>query len=334
MDRDSASVGIRADHIAKRSHLTPEGLIETLFADCPAVYAILDGNRIAHLPELLETSDLPHQCLFQDGMASGAIAEAAPWLVMLAPDARLTRQLMLSAALQTGPVGYWDRHPGIYLQSGLDIDALRRHFRRFLRVQDQRGTAYFFRFWEAEMAQVYFAALATQPRQIERWFKPREGGQIDAVLVPDPAAVSDDAPPSFHSFRPFGLPRLAMPPKGAFSIRDEDLQRFRQVLNNRDITLILDRVRDNFPELSARTHDAGFDRWARRFLSRMMDCGFFQKANLLTLLVWELFYGPDFVTRDPSGQLSALLHGNADETERFEQMKDLIDDLNLPENPA
>ena len=68
---------------------TTETEIETGADDRPVMrtYAILDGAKIADLPEMLEGSGLEHRCLFK-GNAYDELKNAAPWTEALASRRR------------------------------------------------------------------------------------------------------------------------------------------------------------------------------------------------------------------------------------------------------
>ncbi|GAB2597664.1 DUF4123 domain-containing protein [Nitrincola alkalisediminis] len=108
-------------------------------------YAVLDAAKMPYLlTSLLEDSGLRHQSLFQ-GKAQEDLAEYAPYLVELAEDNDFTRRLF------TGPdgvCGLWDKELGIFLRSRAGFDAVRKHLRKFTKVQDEDGKWFYFRFWE------------------------------------------------------------------------------------------------------------------------------------------------------------------------------------------
>lgn len=305
-------------------------LLQRLFGDGNQIFALLDGNRIPNLPELLDGSTLDHACLFQGLLAENA-GDAAPWIVQLDPTAKLARQLLTERGGNSNPIAFWAAHPGIYLRGQMTLDHLRRHLRRFLRVEDLAGKAYFFRFWEPDMAATYFAALNDRPELVERWFHTREGVRIDALVIPGVKPVTDERPPELIVFEPLDLPDEPEPPTGAFTLNAEDVERFRQVILHRDIDAIIQRVETHFPEITEKVTGERFYRTARQTLSRMMEHGFSQKSNLLTLLVWEFYFGPQFESRDPEGKLDTILLSDADEAERFESIRARLEELNLPE---
>ncbi|QEW06024.1 DUF4123 domain-containing protein [Nitrincola iocasae] len=139
----------------------PDALYEALFGqldpteaertefgdDTPplATYAVLDAAKMPYLlTSLLESSDLQYRSLFQ-GEAQYELAEHAPYLVELTEDSDFTRRLF------TGPeglCGLWERELGIFLRSRTGFEALRKHLRKFTKVQGEDGKWFYFRFWE------------------------------------------------------------------------------------------------------------------------------------------------------------------------------------------
>lgn len=106
-------------------------------------YAILDAAKVTNLPELLERSGLEHRCLFK-GAAYDELKNVAPWIVRLEEDNAFTRNLFTRSDAHWH---LWDKEPGIYVRSRGTLDDMWRHFRRFTRVQDEKGNWAYFNFW-------------------------------------------------------------------------------------------------------------------------------------------------------------------------------------------
>lgn len=126
-------------------------------------YAILDAALIPNLPEMLETSGLPHRCLFRVEDAP-ELAQTAPWLVALQGEGRLLRGLFTRGK---APQHLWDRHAAIFLTSQAELSDLWQMLRRFTRVRDQHGRWYYWRFWDARalysfLAEADFSPMAQQ----------------------------------------------------------------------------------------------------------------------------------------------------------------------------
>lgn len=115
------------------------------------IYAILDAAKIVNLPELLETSGLPHRCLFK-GNAYDELKDVAPWIVQLEDGNSFTRNLFTAS---DAPWHLWDKEPGIYIRSRGTLEDMWNHFRKFTRVQDETGKWFYFRFWEPKVMARY-----------------------------------------------------------------------------------------------------------------------------------------------------------------------------------
>lgn len=110
-----------------------------------STYAILDAAKMPYLlTSLLEQSGLEYQSLFQ-GDAQEELGEHAPYLVKLEDGNDLTRKLFTDLK---PPLGLWEKELGIFIRSRADLPTLRKHFRKFTKMQDAQGKWHYFRFWE------------------------------------------------------------------------------------------------------------------------------------------------------------------------------------------
>ncbi len=108
-------------------------------ADTGALYAVIDAARSARARELLAESVDPHASLY-DGEQGRAFDEVAPYLVQLRADSQLLERLVHEG---------WGDAWGIWLASGNDFDAVRRHLRRFLVVDErEQQRRLLFRFYD------------------------------------------------------------------------------------------------------------------------------------------------------------------------------------------
>lgn len=103
------------------------------------LYAVLDSARDDRILELLRESPNETRSLYE-GPRGDAFAESAPYLVRLAPEDWLLETLVSEG---------WGQSWGIYLACGQTFKEVRRHFRRFLRVQQEGAPEYlYFRFYD------------------------------------------------------------------------------------------------------------------------------------------------------------------------------------------
>lgn len=127
-----------------------------------ATFALFDGARDPRVHGLVTRTGLPHRCLYL-GALSPALERAAPWIVNLARDSDGTRDL-----LRLG----WGDAWGVYLRANADIAALQHHFRRLLRVKDERGRTLLFRFYDPRVLRVYLPTCSTD--ELRQVFGPVE----------------------------------------------------------------------------------------------------------------------------------------------------------------
>ncbi|MCC6558886.1 MAG: DUF4123 domain-containing protein [Polyangiaceae bacterium] len=118
----------------------------------PEVHAVLDGARDGRIYRAVYDSRLEHECLFS-GDIPYDLAEAAPYLVRLARDAAFTRWVLAEG---------WGKSFGIFAWTRADLEALRRHFRRLLRVKDEAGRRLYFRYYDPRVLRVYLPTCTAE----------------------------------------------------------------------------------------------------------------------------------------------------------------------------
>jgi hypothetical protein len=122
----------------------------------PQAYMLLDGARDKRIVPMVRSSGLPFECLYT-GPLSPALMAAAPYLVQISPESRFFGQVVPRA---------WGNAWGMFVVAKPDVtlQALRRHFRTLLRVQDEMGRVMAFRFYDPRVARVYLPTCTAQER--------------------------------------------------------------------------------------------------------------------------------------------------------------------------
>lgn len=217
-----------------------------------SLFALLDGASLPGLHSRIERLGAPALCLFK-GHAAHSLRDVAPWLLRLgAGDPPIAALLNNS----TDPATDNDPLPGLLVQTDMALADLRTHFRRLMRVEAS-GQWYFFRFWDAPAARAYFDAIADAEDR-GRWFFPREGGRIDALLVPDGGS------PQFRAYRagptPPARPWLSRP----FRLAAPELAALRSSRVSDGADQLVALMTSTFPELAARIGPGLFDSMVRR----------------------------------------------------------------------
>lgn len=272
------------------------------------LYAVLDAAIVFGLPERVDAERLEACCLFT-GKAGRELADVAPWLVRLAEGDALLRDL---ATAGDEIWALWSRSPGIFLLSDLPTDALRRHLRRFLRVRDDGGRTFLFRFWEPDAAAAYLGAVADDHETTARWFHPLEGGRIDAILVPDTEGgvlVRHDAPPpDLHAVRT------------PFAIREPEVSALLRERRTRDVAGIAAVLAATFPDAAGAEPDLAAT--VEATVERMEARGIRQRDHLVRVAAWDLHLGGPFERAD--GDLARILADDADEADKMRRLSERL----------
>ncbi|HYO72583.1 MAG TPA: DUF4123 domain-containing protein [Archangium sp.] len=141
-------------------------LLEQLWAAPAPLLTLLDAARDEQILSLLRASDEESQSLYE-GLQGQILSEQAPYLVRLTPESAF-----LSTLLQQG----WGKNWGLFVSSCLPFAEVRRHFRRFLFVEDSARREVYLRFYDPRVLRALLPALSAS--QAAAFF---EG--IDALLL-------------------------------------------------------------------------------------------------------------------------------------------------------
>ncbi|MDX2147474.1 MAG: DUF4123 domain-containing protein [Planctomycetota bacterium] len=109
--------------------------------------AILDGARSRAIEPMIRLGRAEYLCLFS-GKLTPRMEAAAAYAVRLEPGTTFTRELMSSM---------WGKAWGILasVDENATMPEVRRHLRRFLRVGDEEGKTYYFRFYDPRVLRAY-----------------------------------------------------------------------------------------------------------------------------------------------------------------------------------
>lgn len=291
----------------------PRKDIEAVLADRKRVTALLDATCLPGLPEWIDSRAAEALCLFK-GDTALKMRDVAPYLV------RSEKLLSTFADVRNSPWAMWYKRPGILILSDLDLAALQKHFRRFLRPEKQ-GHTYFFRFWEPEPAMAYFECLDRNESDRQRWFYPREGGRIDALLVPDAEsdqlrvfAAGPPMPDSDHVMQPFAL-------------KDAEFSALQASRIQHDLTAIMALIAQTFPQQISRLDSLALDKAVRRSVSRMAEFGIRQRNNAFRVAAWDLHSDGRFEQRDRDGRLRQILEAEMPETDKMRRLTERLSEL-------
>lgn len=267
-------------------------------------YAILDASVLTLLPEMLETSELHHKCLFT-GKALAEFGDAAPWLVKLEPDHPFTRNLMMG---ETEPAGLWHLRLGIFIRSRQPLDVVWRHLRKFTRVQDDDGTWFFNRFWSAPVSTklMEFGNVPDLQQFVAPLF-PTGRDTLQIIVLSDfsNAVLSRKA----GTVPPTARPRLTQ-------IVQDWMRYIRRVQQFEEIIAIAQKHVEKQMKLD--TESSAIHLRSKR--EKFFKMGFWRRDHLTKLCVWELMLGPEFIDTYADGQIKRILISQPSDWEAIKQI--------------
>jgi len=133
---------------------------ERLFFDPEtSVYALLDGASVKELLDKLYGEEPPEYACLYSGELEPDMAEVAPYLARLDPEAGFAEWVLAEG---------WGNHWGVFVVSNDDLLAMRRHFRRFTKVLDPDGKYLYFRFYDPRVLRVFLPTC--MPDELDEFF--------------------------------------------------------------------------------------------------------------------------------------------------------------------
>lgn len=130
-------------------------------------FALVDTAQDDALHVLVKQSK-ENDCLFS-GEVPHALAAASPYLVLAD-----RREPLMKAWAERGRSANW----GIFCDTAMNLDELRRHFKKFLNAKLPDGTVALFRFYDPRVFNTYIHACT--PDERAPWFKGVEQYLVEA----------------------------------------------------------------------------------------------------------------------------------------------------------
>ncbi len=258
-------------------------------------YAILDAAKVTNLPELLECSGLEHRCLFK-GKAEDDLKNVAPWVVRLEEGNPFTRSLFTRS---DAAWHLWNAQPGIYVRAYGTLDGMWRHFRKFTRIQDEKGKWYFLAFWSHPLGTELFRR-GNDPTisEIARKILTLPEDTLSVILVNEDLCTVI----SSLGYDSDQKPRwLLTRPAWNFLRQLRREQQFDEV-----VQITWGHAKPHVPVTRSEFREA-----LRRKRDVWFDIGFWRRDHFAKLCSWEALLGPDFLETYKNGVVLQILHSSA-----------------------
>ena len=307
----------------------PAELIDILFSSNEAeaaqekTYLLVDATLRTNVTGMfdLDVVDLPITCLF-NGEAADEQAEVAPYLIdvtVLANESTRFHRDFFGT--------HWGQGTGIFLKSTATLGELKKHLRKFTKLRMQEdGRWVFFRFWDPAIAAVYFETIDSDAIRSGQWF----GRDLVRSIV-----VEVDGGDGVRVFKPVADNVLAsnqtLP---AVVLTPEELRPFRETAFDKQVKAMVIALKRDF-DLELKAYSvAALVRIVRPCLERFMKYGFKRRENLHIIAAWAAFYGPEFETKDPQGELQRICDMKVAEVTRMKALKNRMAQFGNPERAA
>jgi hypothetical protein len=135
-------------------------LIEHLFYRDDSLHMLLDAARGPEVYAAVRSSGVPFACLY-DGALPPELAAAAPYVVELRARHPFTRRVLGQG---------WGESWGCLVGTSVALPEVRRHLRRFLRVETEERRKLLFRFYDPRVLRAYLPTCT--PDELAAFFGP------------------------------------------------------------------------------------------------------------------------------------------------------------------
>jgi len=116
------------------------------------LFCLLDAARNDKILSLLRASNAKYMSLYQ-GESQRQMAHVAPYLIEFQKDG-----IFLERLLRNG----WGKRWCSFFRSRAGFGGLRKHFRKFLFVKDERGETVYFRFYDPSILRTFLPACNSE----------------------------------------------------------------------------------------------------------------------------------------------------------------------------
>ena len=303
----------------------PDALLEPLFGqpaptkdeinhygsaeNVPAMktYAILDAAKMSYLlTAKIEASDLKYQSLFQ-GKSQEELKEVAPYLVELEQNNKFTESLF------TGPDGVnglWDKNLGIYIRSRADFDDIRKHFRKFTKLQNENGKWYYFNLSDFSGIKKLSSNVSVDDSSIARRMFSLTPIDFNFTILGRSNYI-------FYAISRNLSWDNNVDQDNDLIIKNTDMSALSELRKEQIAHDVAQDMFEAFPDYFADLNLEDTQKIAFSTIKKMSEFGFVNSQQLRHLAAWGIFYGDDFVKKDKSNQLINICRSDLAPADKF-----------------
>lgn len=221
-----------------------EELKTLLFRPDTNTYLLVDATaraKVSMIFDLDHYDDIEQQCLYSGDLAI-KFKKNAPYLLNLS----LTQQQMedddsVPQFHKDFFAKHWGQNTGIFVHSKDDIPTLARHFKKFIKIQNEQKKWFYFRFCDPRVMNYYLQSIAQWPQRVAKWFG--IGGEKQLV----DALICEDAQGSrLYRFEPDRQHKLTN--SGTMNLTSSDYEIFKNYRRQYNKKIVIDEISHDFPD--------------------------------------------------------------------------------------
>lgn len=148
-------------------------------------YLLFDAAQVTALEgvfSLAKAEDLGMQCLL-GGEAQKDLKDYVPYLINLTLTQKQLEEGNIPSFHRDVFIRYWGKHSGIFLHSYADLKTIARHYKKFIKLKDDKDQWYFFRFYDPRVAHDYFGWMQNDSARIAKWFGIKQGEPLIQSMI-------------------------------------------------------------------------------------------------------------------------------------------------------
>ena len=234
-----------------------EELKKLLFKSDTNTFLLVDSTARAKVSmtfDLDHYDDIEQQCLYSGDLAV-KFKKNAPYLLNLTlTQEQLEDDDKVSDFHKDFFTRHWGQNTGLLLQSKSDINTLARHFKKFIKIQNEQKKWFFFRFCDPRIMNHYLGSITQWPQRVAKWFGVNGEEQlIDAVFCEDSqgGVVKRFEPNRQHQLSNAGVMNLTASDYEIFS-------HYRRQYNK---NLVINELSNDFPAEVNQLHSEQLGIW-------------------------------------------------------------------------
>lgn len=234
-----------------------EELKSLLFRPDTNTYLLVDATaraKVSMIFDLDHYDDIEQQCLYSGDLAV-KFKKNAPYLLNLT----LTQQQQEDA--DSVPqfhkdffAKHWGQNTGIIVQSKEDITTLTRHFKKFIKIQNEQKKWFYFRFCDPRVMNHYLQSIVQWPQRVAKWF----GINGDEQLI-DAMICEDTAGNRLYQFTPETERKLTN--SGTMNLSTSDYEIFKNYRRQYNKKLVIDEISHDFLDEVEELHQEQLGVW-------------------------------------------------------------------------